>query len=269
MARVSNGILTIINLLTLVVSFCAIGLALWYYLKIGSPCERDLRMPLLVIGGALLLVSMAGLMGACCRVSFFMWLYLIALFVMIVGLIAFTAFAIVVTNKGIGKALSENGVGNGKLGDYSWWLQNYVINSDNWDRIKRCMIHVRLCDSIVGGLDIEFYKLNMPPIQSGCCKPPNYCGLEFKNATTWTMPEKGPAVPDPDCKIWSNDPTKLCYNCESCKTAFLDSIKREWRMLAIINTFILISVTIIYSIGCCALRNNNNYGYTKYRNYYA
>ncbi|KAK6128109.1 hypothetical protein DH2020_038140 [Rehmannia glutinosa] len=171
MARVSNGILTIINLLTLVVSFCAIGLALWYYLKIGSPCERDLRMPLLVIGGALLLVSMAGLMGACCRVSFFMWLYLITLFVMIVGLIAFTAFAIVVTNKGIGKALSENGVGNGKLGDYSWWLQNYVINSDNWDRIKRCMIHVRLCDSIVGGLDIEFYKLNMPPIQSVAASP--------------------------------------------------------------------------------------------------
>ncbi|GFP84522.1 tetraspanin-8 [Phtheirospermum japonicum] len=258
MARFSNGIITIINLLTLVLSFCAIALSVWFYIKVGSTCERMIRMPLLVVGGTLLVVSMMGLLGACCRVSFFMWLYLITLFLLIVGLIALTAFAIAVTNKGIGQALSENGIKNGRLGDYSWWLQEYVINPHNWDRIKTCLIDVRLCESIVGGMHEDFYRQSLFPIQSGCCKQPNNCG----------MSEKGP-VPGPDCKIWSSEKKQLCYNCESCKKAVLDNITNEWRMLAIINTLILISITIIYSIGCCALRNNQNYGYTKYKSYYA
>ncbi|PIN10792.1 hypothetical protein CDL12_16613 [Handroanthus impetiginosus] len=106
-------------------------------------------------------------------------------------------------------------------------------------------------------------------MQSGCCKPPSYCGLQFQNATTWTMPEKGPASPDPDCKTWSNDPARLCLDCGSCKNAVLENIKSEWRMVAIINSCILVLVAIIYSIGCCALRNNQSHGYTKYSNYYA
>ncbi|KAL3617855.1 hypothetical protein CASFOL_038176 [Castilleja foliolosa] len=271
MARFSNGIITIINLLTLLLSFCAIALSIWFYIKIGSPCERMMRMPLLVVGGTLLLVSMTGLLGACCRVSFFMWLYLIALFVLIAGLIALTAFAIAVTNKGIGHALTENGIGNGKLGDYSWWLQEYVVNKHNWDRIRNCLIDVGMCQSIVGGVNEDFYSQSLSqslsPIQSGCCKPPNSCGLELEDQTSGEI--KSPTGPDPDCKIWSNEQQQLCYNCESCKTAVLDNIKEEWRMIAIINTLILISITIIYSIGCCALRNNQDYGYKKYKSYYA
>lgn len=106
-------------------------------------------------------------------------------------------------------------------------------------------------------------------MQSGCCKPPAYCGLQFENSTSWKMPEKGPAVPDPDCKTWSNNQTELCSNCESCKAAALSNIQKEWSMLAIANTCILICVTIIYSIGCCALRNNQSHRYSRYTNYYA
>lgn len=113
------------------------------------------------------------------------------------------------------------------------------------------------------------WQLSCTCMQSGCCKPPSYCGLQFENATTWTMPEKGPAVPDPDCKIWSNERTQLCFDCESCKKAALENIRREWRILALINSCILLSITIIYSIGCCALRNNQDYEYKKHRNYYS
>ncbi|KAL7153033.1 hypothetical protein ABFS83_04G137900 [Erythranthe nasuta] len=278
MARISNGVITLLNLLTLILSIGAIGFALLFYVKIGSPCEASLRMPLLVVGGALMGVSMAGLLGACCRVSFFMWIYLITLFLLIFGLVIFTVFAIVVTNKGIGNVLSpETGmaINNHKLGDYSWWMQNYVINGEKWDRIKSCLVDMRLCaatntvDQVVGKEFEDFYKPKISPIQSGCCKPPSYCGMQMQNSTRWNMPEKGPAVTEPDCKIWSNEQTELCFNCESCKMAALDNVRREWNILAIANTCLLISLTIIYSIGCCALRNNQAYGYTKYRNYYA
>ncbi|EYU45433.1 hypothetical protein MIMGU_mgv1a020377mg, partial [Erythranthe guttata] len=99
---------------------------------------------------------------------------------------------------------------------------------------------------------------------SGCCKPPSYCGLEFKNATYWTMPKTDPGVPDPDCKTWSNVQKELCIECDSCKAAVLYNIKREWRLLVLINICILVVVVFVYSVGCCALRNNRN-GYVKHR----
>lgn len=95
-------------------------------------------------------------------------------------------------------------------------------------------------------------------IQSGCCKPPAYCGLEFHNATYWTTPKRGPAVADPDCKTWSNGQEKLCFDCYSCKKAVLDNIRREWRLLALINIGIIVFVILVYSVGCCALRNNRH-----------
>lgn len=102
-------------------------------------------------------------------------------------------------------------------------------------------------------------------MQSGCCKPPAYCGFQSKNATYWIAPKTGPAVSDQDCKIWSNVQKELCFDCESCKIAVLDNIKKDWRIIAIINSIILVIVIIVYSIGCCALRSNSYRGYSKYR----
>ncbi|KAL0355185.1 UNVERIFIED_CONTAM: Tetraspanin-8 [Sesamum radiatum] len=256
MARVSNGMITAINILTVVVALSAVGFSIWFHVKQESPCQKVLKTPILAVGIALLVVSLAGLVGSCCRVSCFMWFYLFVLFLLIVGLIVFTVFTIVVTNKGIGQALSRKGIGNHRLGDYSRWLQKYVINAENWNQIKSCSVDVKLCQRIPGGKPKDFYTHLLPPILSGCCKPPNYCGFQFQNATFWIMPTTGPAAPDPDCKAWSNIQTELCFNCEACKAAILDDIKREWRVLALTNLGILVLVIIIYTVGCCALRNN-------------
>ncbi|KAI3454758.1 hypothetical protein Pfo_031172 [Paulownia fortunei] len=264
MTRISNGMITGLNILTLVMAFSVIGFSLWFHVKSESPYQRVLKTPMLVIGGALLVVSLAGLVGSCCGVSLLLWLYLFVLFLLILGLIIFTVFTIIVTNKRVGRALSGKGLGDYRLGDYSRWLQKYVINAENWDEIKSCLVDVKLCQRIEGGKAEDFYKHNMSPVLSGCCKPPNYCGFQFQNATYWTMPKTGPAVPDPDCKTWSNVQKELCFDCESCKIAVLDNIKREWRLLALFNICILVVVIIVYSVGCCALRNNR-YGYRKHR----
>ncbi|KAL6559546.1 hypothetical protein OROGR_004663 [Orobanche gracilis] len=262
MARVSNSTITCLNIITLLVAFTAIGSSLWFHVKSESPCQRVLRTPLLVVGGSLLLVSLAGLLGSWCRVSLLLWLYLLFLFLIIVGLVIFTVFVVVVTNRGVGKAVSGRGFGDHRLGDYSKWLQKYVINEKNWDEIKSCLADVHLCGGIQSGRDKEFYQHHMSPILSGCCKPPNDCGFEFGNATYWTIPKAGTATgtgrakDDPDCKTWSNVQTKLCFDCESCKAAVLYNIKRDWRLLAIFNVCILVLVITVYSIGCCALRNN-------------
>ncbi|KAL3637920.1 hypothetical protein CASFOL_018368 [Castilleja foliolosa] len=256
MSRVSNGMITCLNVVTIVIAFSAIGFSLWFHVKSESPCQRVLKAPLLVVGGVLLLVSLAGLIGSCCRVTMLTWIYLFLLFIIIVGLIVFTVFAIIVTNRGVGQAVSRQRIGEHRLGDYSKWLQKYVINDKNWEEIKSCLVGVKLCGVIEGGKGKQFYQHKMPPLLSGCCKPPNYCRFEFHNATYWTKPETGPTEPGPDCKTWSNVQTELCFDCESCKVAVLRNVKREWRVLAIVNVFILVIVITVYSIGCCALRNN-------------
>ncbi|MQL81784.1 hypothetical protein Taro_014248 [Colocasia esculenta] len=77
--RFSNTVIGYLNLLTLLASIPIIGGGLWsgvdYPLgfKLTQPidtptCERFLQTPLLIIGFFVLLVSLAGFMGACFNV---------------------------------------------------------------------------------------------------------------------------------------------------------------------------------------------------------
>ena len=103
--------------------------------------------------------------------------------------------------------------------------------------------------------------------QSGCCKPPTYCGFEFKNATFWVVPKTGPAVADTDCKTWSNDQKQLCFDCKSCRAGLLANIKSQWRTLAICNACIFVVLIFVYSVGCCAFRNNRRDKYKYQRGF--
>lgn len=91
--------------------------------------------------------------------------------------------------------------------------------------------------------------------QSGCCKPSNDCNFEYINPTNWTQGAT-PSTQNPDCAKWSNEPTKLCYSCDSCKAGLLDNIKSDWKRVAVINIVFLVFLIIVYTIGCCAFRNN-------------
>ncbi|TYK05627.1 tetraspanin-6-like [Cucumis melo var. makuwa] len=77
-------------------------------------------------------------------------------------------------------------------------------------------------------------------VQSGCCKPPSTCSEN---------------VQDPDCYRWNGAPNILCYDCDSCKVAVLETARRDWHKLSILNVVMLIFLIVIYSIGCCAFRN--------------
>jgi hypothetical protein len=91
-------------------------------------------------------------------------------------------------------------------------------------------------------------------LQSGCCKPPNSCNFIYVNPTNWTKPAGVNA--NADCDAWDNDPAVLCYSCESCKAGLLDNIKSNWKKVAVLNVIFLVFLIIVYSVGCCAFRNN-------------
>ncbi|PKH93585.1 hypothetical protein CRG98_049830, partial [Punica granatum] len=98
---------------------------------------------------------------------------------------------------------------------------------------------------------------------SGCCKPSNDCNFTYVSPTVWNKPADG-VYTNPDCSSWDNSSSVLCYDCHSCKAGLLDNIKSDWKKVAIVNIVFLIFLIIVYSIGCCAFRNNrhdNSYGY--------
>lgn len=175
-----------------------------------------------------MIVSLAGLIRAWCRVNWLLWLYLVVMFLLILLLFCFTIIAFVVTNKGPGEALSAKGYKEYRLGDHSNWLQKRVSNTKNWNRIRRI-------SNPNTSIASQFYAKHLSPIQSGCCKPSNDCNFTYVSPTVWTKPADNTIYANPDCNTWSNDPTKLCFDCQSCKVGVLDNIKSVCKKVAIVK----------------------------------
>ncbi|KAH7545674.1 hypothetical protein FEM48_Zijuj01G0118700 [Ziziphus jujuba var. spinosa] len=232
---------------------------IWLSKQGSTECEKFLEKPVIVLGVFLMVVSLAGLVGACCRVSWLLWIYLLVMFLLIVILFAFTIFAFVVTNKGAGKVLSDRGYKEYRLGDYSNWLQNRVNNTKNWNKIKSCLIDSKVCssfeDKYVNDTVQQFYTENLSALQSGCCKPSDECGFTYVKPTEWTKTANSTTA-NPDCDLWGNELKTLCFNCQSCKAGLLDNLKNDWKKVAIVNIIFLVFLIIVYSVGCCAFRNN-------------
>ncbi|GLJ32091.1 hypothetical protein SUGI_0646130 [Cryptomeria japonica] len=273
MPRISNSLVGILNFLVFLLSIPILGSGIWLATRHGTDCERFLQGPVIIIGVFIMLISLAGFVGACFRVSWLLWIYLFVTFLLIILLFCFTIFAFVVTNKGAGQLASDKGYKEYRLGDYSHWLQDRVQNGDNWRKIKSCIRDTKVCKSLsqdyVYNVATEFYLRNLSPIQAGCCKPPSSCGYVYRNATYWDwVPPSPTATSDSDCASWSNDQDQLCYNCNSCRAGVLASVKHDWRKVAALNIILLIFLIVVYSLGCCAFRNNGrSAGYRRPKGY--
>ena len=92
-------------------------------------------------------------------------------------------------------------------------------------------------------------------VQSGCCKPSDSCNFEYQGPSVWNKVESA-NYSNPDCNAWDNDPNVLCFNCQTCKAGFLQSLKTDWKKVTTVNVIFLVFLIIVYSVGCCAFRNN-------------
>ncbi|KAJ8747284.1 hypothetical protein K2173_014521 [Erythroxylum novogranatense] len=244
MYRFSNTLIGFLNLFTLLSSIPIIGAGLWMA-RNRTSCESFLQTPLLVLGFVVLLVSLAGFIGACFRVAWALWLYLVVMLLLIGTLLGLTLFGFVVTSQGGGKAVDGRVYKEYKLEDYSTWLRNRVQDPEYWSTIRNCILGSRTCAQIASWTPYDYLQKDMSPIQSGCCKPPTSCSYNMATQTSQ----------DPDCYKWNNAPNLLCYECDSCKAGVLEEVRRDWHKLSVLNIVMLVFLIGIYSIGCCAFRN--------------
>ncbi|KAH7841691.1 hypothetical protein Vadar_033120 [Vaccinium darrowii] len=241
--RFSNTVIGFLNLFTLLASIPIIGGGLWLA-RSSAACEAFLQTPLLVIGFVILIISLAGFIGACFRVPWALWFYLFFMLLLIGALMGLTVFGFVVTGGGGGDVVAGRVYKEYRLEKYSGWLRKRVAEGRNWEAIRSCVVGSKTCDKIAYWTPYDYLQRDMSPIQSGCCKPPTSCDYGAPMLAQ-----------DPDCYRWNNAPTLLCYECDSCKAGVLESARNDWHKLSVLNIVMLLLLIGIYSIGCCAFRN--------------
>lgn len=207
-------------------------------------CENFFQTPLLAIGFVVLVISLAGFIGACFHVAWALWLYLVVMLFLIATIFGLTIFGFVVTSVGGGVEVPGRVYTEYHLHDYSPWLRNKIIKDPHyWTTIRSCILGSNTCAKLAFWNSLDYMQRDMSPIQSGCCKPPTACSY---NVVTQDHP---------DCYRWNNSPALLCYNCDSCKAGVLENIRRDWNKISVLSIVILVFLIGIYSIGCCAFRN--------------
>lgn len=245
MYRLSNTVIGFLNLFSLLASIPIIGAGL-YMAKDSTTCVNFLQTPLLVVGFIILIVSLAGFIGACFHVAWALWVYLVVMLLLIVALMIITVFGFIVTSQGGGDRVSGRIYKEFHLQDYSPWLRDRVNNPKYWNNIRGCIMGSKTCAKVAAWTPVDYLRNDMTSIQSGCCKPPTSCTYGQENVMM---------TQDPDCYKWNNDPNLLCYECDSCKAGVLETIRRDWHKLSVLNVVMLILLIGIYSIGCCAFQN--------------
>lgn len=179
---ISNHIVGLLNFLSMLVSIPIIGAGVWLAVKHTTERLHYLQWPILAIGLLIFFISLAGLIGSCCRVTWLLFLYLAAMLLIIIALFAVTVFVFVVTSQGSGESVSGRDYQEYHLNNYAKWFQNEVTKVGQWETITASIQDAKVCQKLNCTDSQSFYNANLSPLQSGCCKPPTACNFSYVNA---------------------------------------------------------------------------------------
>ncbi|OAY82594.1 protein TORNADO 2 [Ananas comosus] len=250
----SNTIIAAINFAAVLLSVPVIAAGVWLSTQADNACVKLIQWPIIVLGIVVLVVALAGFVGAFWRIPGLLLFYLAAMVMLILALAGLVVFIFVVTSGGGAHLAPSRMFLEYELDDYSGWLRRQVEGTERWNRIKACLSSTSTCSELnqTYNLAQDFFNAELSPLQSGCCKPPTRCGYTFVNPTYWISPID--TASDVDCVLWSNDQMQLCYSCSSCKAGLLANLRREWRRADLLLVAALIALITVYAMGCYAFR---------------
>lgn len=134
----------------------------------STTCESFLQTPLVVIGFVILIVSLAGFIGACFHVAWALWLYLVVMLFIIATLMGLTIFGFIVTGQGDGSQVPGRVYREYHLEDYSPWLRRRVEDYHYWRTIKGCIWGSKTCAKLASWTPLDYMARDMTPIQVFC-----------------------------------------------------------------------------------------------------
>ncbi|CAN1798572.1 TET6 [Linum perenne] len=133
--------------------------------KNTTSCENFLQTPLLVLGFIVLLISLAGFIGACFHVAWALWVYLVVMLFTIMALIALTVFGFVVTSKGGGVEVPGRAYMEYRLHDYSPWLRKRVQETEYWKAVRGCILGSKTCAQLSSWTPLDYAQRDLSPVQ--------------------------------------------------------------------------------------------------------
>ncbi|CAN0901360.1 TET2 [Linum grandiflorum] len=252
----SNNLTAVLNFIAFLCSIPIIASGIWLASQPDNECIHFIRWPIVLLGALILVVSLTGFVGAYWYKETLLAFYLCCMAILITLLLILIVFAFVVTRPdGSYDVVPGRGYKEYRIQGFSSWLRNHVVNSKNWGAIRACLAETDVCTKLSRNYISaeQFFAGHISPLQSGCCKPPTVCGYTYVNPTLWVNPAN-PAA-EPDCAMWSNDQTQVCFNCNSCKAGLLGNLRKEWRK---VNTILIVAVVVlifVYVIACSAFKN--------------
>ncbi|KAK7318016.1 hypothetical protein RJT34_02713 [Clitoria ternatea] len=252
---VSNNITAVVNLIALLASIPIIASGIWLASKPDNECIANFRWPIVIIGILILLVSLAGFVGAYWNKQGLLALYLFSMALLILLLLVILVFAFVVTRPDGAYDVPGRAYKEYTLHAFSSWLRTHITGSGSWHNIMPCLASSDVCTKLTHNYITadQFFASHISPLQSGCCKPPTACGYNYVSPILWTNPVNPMA--DPDCYLWNNDQNQLCYNCNACKAGLLGNLRKEWRKANIILIVAVVVLIWVYVIACSAFKN--------------
>ncbi|CAB79296.1 hypothetical protein [Arabidopsis thaliana] len=160
----SNTVIGFLNILTLISSIVLLGSALWMG-RSKTTCEHFLQKPLLILGLAILILSVAGLVGACCDVAWVLWVYLFFMVFIIVALMGLTLFGFIVTSHSGGVVVDGRVYKEFKLEAYHPWLKTRVVDTNYWVTIKTCLLGSVTCSKLALWTPLDYLQKDLSPLQ--------------------------------------------------------------------------------------------------------
>ncbi|MED6159086.1 hypothetical protein PIB30_039068 [Stylosanthes scabra] len=146
-------------------------------------CLQLFEQLFIILGSMLLVVSVVGFIGSCCRIRWLMALYLIIMSILLIIVLSYTIFAFdVVTSKGADDDKSPSTVGNSS---YSALLQNMINDNERWNKIKRCLHSKNVCSINKWKFLIKetgLYNEKLSPIEKFCASIATHAKLGYYKA---------------------------------------------------------------------------------------
>nr|DAD48961.1 TPA_asm: hypothetical protein HUJ06_018898 [Nelumbo nucifera] len=165
---VSNNIIAILNFLALLCSIPIIGTGIWLASKPDNECVHYFRWPVVLIGVLILLVSLAGFVGAYWNRQCLLAFYIFCMAVLIVLLLALLVLAFVVTRPDGSYVVPRRGYKEYRLEGFSSWLRSHVTGSANWGKIRTCLANSNVCSKLSQDYITvdQFFMAHISPLQA-------------------------------------------------------------------------------------------------------